>query len=602
MMPTLLNPFPSFLFLPSRQNSSPKRRATCKTIFLATSIMLSGNPWTIGTAIATTKPPQGVTCQANQATQLPNFTTLVSDVNQSTTWMQEPAVGIDTLLSTLTPQLAAYLTAAPAPTIHNRAKQARVPIMMYHDILPEKQVFFDVTPEEFESHLQAIQQNGLTPITVDHLMTHLRTGLPLPEKPILLTFDDGYAGHYDYVYPLLKKYGYPATFSIYTAKVGKKLGRSSLTWEQLREMSKDPLVTIAAHSVTHPPDLRTLTDTQLQTEIVQSKQILEQELGIPIHYFTYPEGKYDARVAQLVEAAGYQAAFTMSDIDERFAGQSESLLAISRIGQSRLQEMLPQAWGGPQMATRKAGFDFSAPIERTATAIDNTQFIFVSGGRPITIHAKSRYQVWEIIAGTEAVAAVDGAFFSLEFLDSNKMIGPVMGQNTKNFIPGNPSENRKLAKRPLVMLNSRGVKFVEFEPDRHNTLEGVQAMMPDVTDVFVAAAWLVKEGEPRSYTSFGELFDFSEPRHRAFWGITQDGKPKIGVSVDMISAPDLGKALVKAGFQSAVLLDGGASTSLAYRGESQVSYTPRPVPHVVALVPSAEAQLDTACIVATHNQ
>lgn len=598
MMPTSLNPSP--VFLPSRY-SSFKRKATYKTLFLAISILLSSNPWTARVAIATTPPTQGVTCQAKQTSQLPNFTTLVSDVSQSTTWMQEPAVGIDTLLSSLTPQLAAYLTTAAAPTIHSRAKQARVPIMMYHDILPEKQVFFDVTPEEFESHLQSIQQNGLTPITVDQLMTHLRTGLPLPEKPILLTFDDGYAGHYDYVYPLLKKYGYPATFSIYTAKVGKKLGRSSLTWEQLREMAKDPLVTIAAHSVTHPPDLRTLTDTQLQTEIVESKQVLEQQLGIPIHYFTYPEGKYDARVAQLVEAADYQAAFTMSDIDERFAGQSESLLAISRIGQSRLQEMLPQAWGGPKLATRRAGFDFSAPIERTATAIDNTQFIFVSGGRPITIHAKSRYQVWEIIAGTEAVAAVDGAFFSLEFLDSNQMIGPVMGQNTKKFIPGNPSENRKLAKRPLVMLNSRGVKFVEFEPDRHNTLEGVQAMMPNVTDVFVAAAWLVKEGEARSYTSFGELFDFSEPRHRAFWGITQDGKPKIGVSVDMISAPDLGKALVKAGFQSAVLLDGGASTSLAYRGESQVGYTPRPVPHVVALVPSAEAQLDTACLVATQN-
>jgi poly-beta-1,6-N-acetyl-D-glucosamine N-deacetylase len=604
MMPTQLK---RSSVLPSPLSSAQITRHRLRSILLrfllfATSAIVSANPLLATVASASTSSSQKLNCRATPtAQQLPSFATLVSDVRQSTDWMREPAIGIDTLVDTLAQPLSAYLLASPTPTLHERARQARVPVMMYHDILPEKQVFFDVTPEEFESHLRAIQQNGLTPISTDQLLTHLKTGLPLPEKPILLTFDDGYAGHYDYVYPLLKKYGYPATFSIYTAKVGKKLGRSSLTWEQLREMSQDPLVTIAAHSVTHPPDLTRLPDDKLMTEIADSKRILEQELGISIHYFTYPEGKYDARVARLVETAGYQAAFTMNDLDERFAGQSESLLAIARIGQSRLLEMLPQAWGGPKLAIRKRGVDFSAPIERTEAAIDDTRFIFVSGGKPVTIHAKSRYQVWEIIAGTEAVAAVDGAFFSLEFLDSNRMIGPVMGQNTKRFIPGNPGENRKLSKRPLVLLNSSGVKFVEFDPERHNSLEGVQTLMPDVTDVFVAAAWLVKEGEPRSYTSFGELFDFDEPRHRAFWGITQDGRPKIGVSVDMISAPDLGRALAKAGFRSAVLLDGGASTSLAYNGESQVGYTPRPVPHVVALVPSTNAQqLDASCIVATQ--
>ncbi len=106
-----------------------------------------------------------------------------------------------------------------------------------------------------------------------------------------------------------------------------------------------------------------------------------------------------------------------------------------------------------------------------------------------------------------------------------------------------------------------------------------------VTDAFVAAAWLVKDGQPQSRESFGTLYGFDALRHRAFWGINQAGQPVIGVSRDPIDSMALGELLVQAGFREAVMLDSGASTSLAYQGQSQVHYTPRPVPHVVALFP-----------------
>jgi len=522
-----------------------------------------------------------------QAAELPPF---VNGLTQVATWVAEPAVGIDTLVENYGPQLTAYLAPAPWPDIHERARMARVPVIMYHDILPEKEVFFDVTPQEFEAHLRLIQEKGLTPISLDQLTTHLRTGLPLPEKPILLSFDDGYGGHYEHVYPLLKKYGYPGVFSIYTAKVGVNEGRSHVNWEQLRQIAADPLVTIAAHSITHPPDLRALPDDQLQQEIVESKRRLESELGIPIRYFTYPTGLYDERVSRLVREAGYLAALTMNDLDERFAGESENLLAIDRFGQSRLEDVITQAWGGPELPKWSSGFNFAALVQRTETTIDNTPFILISGGRPITIHADSRYQVPEIVEGTEAVAAVDGGFFSLKFLDSNVMIGPVLSQNTGNFIPGNLGENRLLVGRPLVMISPQAVQFIPFDPLKHSTLEGVQAEMPNVTDVFVAAAWLVKDSQPQLPSSFGTLFDFDAVRHRAFWGINQAGQPTIGVSVEPISSVALGAALAKAGLRDAIMLDSGASTSLTYQGESQVGYTPRPVPHVVALVPPESAR------------
>lgn len=515
------------------------------------------------------------------------MTQFVSHVNRTAAWMEQPAIGLTSLLSSIAPPLLASLNPVPFPEIHAQAKTAKVPVMMYHDILPEKKVFFDVTPEEFEQHLELIRKKGLTPITMDQLVGHLRSGLPLPPKPILLTFDDGYEGHYTHVYPLLKKYNYPAVFSIYTVKVGKKMGRSSLNWQQLKEMAADPLVTIASHTVNHKV-MPGLTASQLQLETVESKQTLESQLGMPIRYFTYPEGKYDQKVANAVQAAGYTAALTMNDLDERLAGQSESMLAIGRVGQSRIEEMVKIADAGQASlpSFSLGSFDFAAPIKKFEKTIDNTPFIFISGGKPITIHAKTRGQLPEIMKGSPAIAAVDGGFFSLEFLDSNVMLGPVMSQTHGKFIPGNPGEIPLINKRPMVLISPTTVKFINFDNLKHNKLEGIQAELPDVTDAFVGAGWLVENGQPQPAARFGKLFDFDAPRHRAFWGINQKGQPQIGVSVEPIGSVDLGIALAKAGFRDAMMLDSGASTSLAYKGVSLVGYTPRPVPHAVGLVPA----------------
>jgi len=218
----------------------------------------------------------------------------------------------------------------------------------------------------------------------------------------------------------------------------------------------------------------------------------------------------------------------------------------------------------------------------------------IEGGRPVTIHANSRYQLPEMLAGTNTIGAVDGGFFSLKYLDSNVMIGPVLSQSTRQFIPGNASENTRLAGRPLVLISPDQVRFISFHPIRHNTLAGLHRALPGVTDAFVAGAWLVRDGEPQAAKSFGSLFDFDAKRHRAFWGINQAGQPVVGVSHTMVDSVTLGQLLHQAGLQQAVMLDSGASTSLTYAGESLVGYEPRPVPHAVALIPP-EANDGSAC-------
>jgi len=515
-------------------------------------------------------------------------------------WVVNPETKLGETFGTLAPQLIAYTTPDPWPTIHERAQSARVPVIMYHDVLPEMQVFFDITPEVLERDFQLIEANGLTPISMEQLVTHLRTGLPLPEKPVLLTFDDGYEGHYTHVYPLMKKYGYPAVFSIFTAKVdGDIIGRSTVTWSQLQEMVADPLVEIVSHSVTHPRDLRTLPDDELEWELVEAKRILEEKLGVPMLYFTYPEGKYDERVVEAAEAAGYQAAMTMDDYNYKFAGESDHLLAIERFGQSQMAGILDRIWGGPPFPRWGSPFNFHTPIQLRRTTLTDPPLILISGGKPITIHADSRYQVPEIIADTEAIAAVDGAFFSLKYLDSNVMIGPVLSQVSGEFVPGNASENPRLNTRPLVLISPNAVDFVPFDADRHNTLSGLRAESSAVTDAFVAAAWLVRGGEPQPRESFGTLFDFDAYRHRAFWGINHEGQPVIGVSAGLVDSVSLGELLSQVGFREAVMLDSGASTSLAYEGESLVGYTPRPVPHVVGLVPPLQSA--ERCILASEG-
>jgi peptidoglycan/xylan/chitin deacetylase (PgdA/CDA1 family) len=238
------------------------------------------------------------------------------------------------------------LPAQPLPTIHQAARKSKVPVIMYHDILSKKQVIYDLTPQELQKHFELIKSAKMTPITLNRLIAHLRTGSPLPNKPILLTFDDGYGGHYEYAYPLLKKYGYPAVFAIHTSGVGVNAGRTHVTWQQLRIMANDPLITISSHSKTHPA-LTKISDQELYKEVVKSKQILEAKLDRSIIYFTYPYGNYDLRVKKIVTEAGYLAAIAYSDPTEMFANQSKDLFAIARFEKSRLEKVIPQTWGSP---------------------------------------------------------------------------------------------------------------------------------------------------------------------------------------------------------------------------------------------------------------
>jgi peptidoglycan/xylan/chitin deacetylase (PgdA/CDA1 family) len=283
-------------------------------------------------------------CQYNA---LDSVTASLYQVRAINAIANDPLSTLTILGSSLNADLMANFSPAPFPQISDRARAAKIPIIMYHDIAATKDVSWDVTPDELERHFQALQEGGYTPITMDQMVNHLRTGSQLPEKPVLLTFDDNYIGQYQYAFPLLKKYNYPAVWSVHTRFVGTGGKKPKATWDQLREMSKSGLITVASHTVNHL-NLKDLSDREIEKEVTESKKVLEKELGIAIDYFTYPEGDFTERAREKIKNAGYKSALTMSldSSQERSANESEDLITIMRFGQSRFDEAIAQASAG----------------------------------------------------------------------------------------------------------------------------------------------------------------------------------------------------------------------------------------------------------------
>jgi len=188
-----------------------------------------------------------------------------------------------------------------------------VPILTYHDIETVSKGRFAITSELFEQQLRYMKENGYTAITLAELDRFLRYEQPMPRKAVVITIDDGYKSAKNIVVPLLKKYGFPATFFIYTDFIGG--GRNALTWDEVRELKAQGFE-VQAHSKTHnnlavspPNESPADRAARLEGEIVSTKQLMEKRLGGEVRYFAYPYGGFDPEVVAKVKAAGYQIGF-----------------------------------------------------------------------------------------------------------------------------------------------------------------------------------------------------------------------------------------------------------------------------------------------------
>lgn len=185
---------------------------------------------------------------------------------------------------------------------------------MYHYVSeppPEADVYrkdLSVTPAQFESHVQALQNAGYQSIPLSDLVSYLATGQPeLPAKGVVLTFDDGYVDNYDNALPVLQKYGFTATIFVITDFVDMQRPGYA-TWAQLAEMHAAG-IDIGSHSRDHA-DLSGRDVDFLVWQALGSRQMIESRLGFTPRLFCYPAGRYDDLAIQVVRSADYWGAVT----------------------------------------------------------------------------------------------------------------------------------------------------------------------------------------------------------------------------------------------------------------------------------------------------
>jgi len=232
------------------------------------------------------------------------------------------------------PTPAATPVAAVPPKITKPVvdQTAQVIIFCYHRLVDKiRYPGTEITPAAFEAQMKELKDRGITVISLQDLLAWKRGEKNIPPRSAVITFDDGWKSQYEVAWPIMKKYGYPFTMFIYTEGVrgGSLGGGEAITWEQLADM-RDNGVDIEGHSATHQ-DLReghTITlisggkrtrtkvtgpqyEQWMQNEVVGSKQLLEQRLGIKVNCFAVPFGNYNEHVKEIARNSGYEAMFTV---------------------------------------------------------------------------------------------------------------------------------------------------------------------------------------------------------------------------------------------------------------------------------------------------
>lgn len=222
-----------------------------------------------------------------------------------------------------------YKVADKTKTYFKGEKNLRIPILLYHEITeeaPERSMaYMHTTKENFEKQIAGLLEYGYTIISYNDLIAYNNGEKALPEKVVLIDFDDGYVGNYLYAFNIIKKYNVPISIYVVDDLVGTP---GYFNWEQAKEMSDSGLVSINTHGKTHIFYNKESKET-LVNHIEYAHSVIEKNLGKTVtKVFTYPYGAYTDEELDALKQAGFIQNLTNDEINN---SDSLNLYGLSRI-------------------------------------------------------------------------------------------------------------------------------------------------------------------------------------------------------------------------------------------------------------------------------
>ena len=239
------------------------------------------------------------------------------------------------------------------PVSGDGEKVVELPILMYHGITekPSKVSKFVISKDMLKKDMEYMKKHGYETVVMDDVIAYVKEGKPLPEKPIMLTFDDGYYNNYCYAYPLLKEYNMKAVISIigrftdlYTDVPDENPAYSHMTWNEVQEMMSSGLVEFQNHSYNlHTNDggrngckkkWGESTDSYAKC-LKEDIGLLQQEMQLHTGYtpttFTYPFGGISDASSEILREMGFEATLSCEEKNNYLTeGNTDCLKKLNR--------------------------------------------------------------------------------------------------------------------------------------------------------------------------------------------------------------------------------------------------------------------------------